>query len=201
MIPRDRFIAHKADDYEGWVAARRHGVTATQVANASTPAGFERAAAEFLVEWREPDNPYMVFGRDYEGFIADFVEAEFGVAPNEWLIAGENPQHLATPDGLSLNDGHKRIGEYKTTGKDWDTVEKLPLRYMRQVQWQLHVTGAVECVVAWLLRVEADTPGGPLMVPGWGKPKTGIVKRDPEMIEGLVATADRLWRFVNGGGN
>lgn len=53
--------------------------------------------------------------------------------------------------------------------------------------------------VAWLLRVEADTPDGPLMVPGWGKPKTGIVKRDPEMIEGLVATADRLWRFVNGG--
>ena len=193
MISPERFVADKADDYEGWVAARRHGVTATQVSNASTPAGFERAAAEFLVEWREPDNPYMVFGRDYEGFIAEWVEAEFDVLPNEWLIAGENPRHLATPDGLSKD--HNRIGEYKTTGKDWETVEKLPLRYRRQVQWQLHVTGAAECVVAWLLREERDGE----FIPGWMKPKWGIVKRDPEMIQDLVVTADRLWRFVNGG--
>lgn len=193
VITTDRFIANKAGDYEGWVAARRHGVTATQVANASTPAGFERAAAEFLVEWREPDNPYMMFGRDYEGFIADWVEAEFDVLPNEWLIAGENPRHLATPDGLSSD--HRRIGEYKTTGKDWETVEKLPLRYRRQVQWQLHVTGAEECVVAWLLREEREGE----FIPGWMKPKWGIVKRDPEMIQDLVVTADRLWHFVNGG--
>lgn len=193
VITTDRFIANKAGDYEGWVAARRHGVTATQVSNASTPAGFERAAAEFLVEWREPDNPYMMFGRDYEGFIADWVEAEFDVLPNEWLIAGENPRHLATPDGLSSD--HRRIGEYKTTGKDWETVEKLPLRYRRQVQWQLHVTGAEECVVAWLLREEREGE----FIPGWMKPKWGIVKRDPEMIQDLVVTADRLWHFVNGG--
>lgn len=192
-ITTNRFLANKADDYEGWVAARRTGVTATQVANASTPAGFERAAADFILEYREPDNPYMVFGRDYEEFIADWVEAEFGVLPNEWLIAGENPKHLATPDGLSAD--HKRIGEYKTTGKDWETVERLPLRYVRQIQWQLHVTGANDCVVAWLLREERDGE----FIPGWMKPKSGIIKRDPEMIEGLIATADRLWHFVNGG--
>lgn len=194
-ISRDRFIARKDLDYDGWVAARRHGVTATQVANASTPAGFERAAADFLVEYREPDNPYMKFGRDFEGFIGEWVEAEFGVAPNEWLIAGENRKHLATPDGLSAD--HKRIGEYKTTGKDWETVDRLPVRYMRQVQWQLHVTGAEECVVAWLLREERDG----VFVPGWFNAKSGIVSRDEKMIAGLVATADRLWRFVNGGGN
>jgi hypothetical protein len=191
MISSERFLADKSADFEGWLQARRGGVTATQVANASTPAGFENTAADFLVEWREPDNPYMTFGRDWEGFIADFVHTLYDVAPNEWLIAGENPRHLATPDGLSRN--HDVIGEYKTTGKDWETVDKLPLRYKRQVQWQLHVTGATRCVVAWLLREEVDRK----MVPGWTKPKWGVVERDEGMIQDLIVTADRLWRFVN----
>ena len=192
MIKADRFLAHKEQDFEGWIQARRSGVTATQVANASTKAGFEKAASDFLLEWSEPDNPYMRFGRDWEGLMADYVEAEYNVAPNEWLIRGENERHLATPDGLSRD--HKTIGEYKTTGKDWGTVEKLPLRYKRQIQWQLHVTGAERCVVAWLLREEIDGE----FIPAWFEPATGIVRRDEEMIEELIATADRLWEFVGG---
>jgi hypothetical protein len=171
-------------------------VTATQVANAATPAGFERAAADFLTEWREPDNPYMKFGRDWESHIADYVDEAFQVRPNEWLVAGENPRHLATPDGIS--DSHTVIGEYKTTGKDWGHVDKLPLRYKRQVQWQLHVTGAQSCIVSWLVREEVETPAGPLMVPAAFLPVAGIVFRDEDMIAELVTVADRLWAFVNG---
>lgn len=194
MIPRDRFIADKSVDKQAWLNARRHGVTATQVANASTPAGFEKAAADFLVEWSEPDNPYMRFGRDWEGFIAEWVEHYLDVEPNEWLIRHEeHAHHLATPDGLAQLD-HLTIGEYKTTGKDWGTVDKLPIRYRRQIQWQLHVTGAERCVVAWLLREEVDGQ----MVPGWFKPKVGTIERDEDMISDLVATADRLWQFVSG---
>jgi len=193
MILQERFLACKDRDHEAWLQARRGGVTATQVSNASTPAGFQKTAAEFLVEYREQDNPYMRFGRDWEGFIAEFVQAEYGVDPNECLIAGENPRHLATPDGLA-NPDHRTIGEYKT-GKDWGTIEKLPIRYRRQIQWQLHVTGAQSAVVAWLLREEVDGE----FVPGWFEPKVGILQRDEEMINDLVVTADRLWRFVNGG--
>ena len=154
MIGPERFIVRKDEDFDGWIEARRSGVTATQVANASTPAGFDKAAADFLTEYREADNAFMRFGRDWESHIADYVAAEYGVEPNEWLIAGEERRHLATPDGLSKN--HEWCGEYKTTGKDWETVERLPLRYKRQVQWQLHVTGATKCVVAWLVREEVD---------------------------------------------
>ena len=193
MIGSDRFLANKDEDFDGWLQARRSGVTATQIANASTPAGFDRVAADFLTEYREMDNPYMKFGRDWEGHIADAVNDLYGVEPNEWLIRGEKPHHLATPDGLSKN--HEWIGEYKTTGKDWETVDRLPARYKRQVQWQLHVTGAEKCVVAWLVREEIDG----MLVPATFKPAHGIVERDEEMINDLIVTADRLWRFVNGG--
>lgn len=193
MIPSDRFIVRKDENFDGWLKARRDGVTATQVANASTPAGFDKAAVDFLIEWSEPDNPYMKFGRDWEGYIADFVNELYNVEPNEWLIAGENPRHRCTPDGLSKS--HDVIGEYKTTGKDWETVDRLPMRYKRQVQWQLHVTGATRCVVAWLVREEVDGE----FVPTSFKPKMGIIERDDEMITDLIVTADRLWRFVEGG--
>ena len=193
MISADRFIARKDEDFEAWLNARRYGVTATQVSNASTPAGFEKAAADFLTEYSEPDNPYMRFGREWESHIADFVQAEFDVDPNEWLIAGENPRHLATPDGLGKK--HDWIGEYKTTGKDWMTVEKLPLRYRRQVQWQLHVTGAEKCVVGWLLREQVEGE----FIPAWFEPKVGIIERDDDLIADLISVADRLWEFIEGG--
>lgn len=193
MISADRFIARKDEDFEAWLNARRYGVTATQVSNASTPAGFEKAAADFLTEYSEPDNPYMRFGREWESHIADFVQAEFDVDPNEWLIAGENPRHLATPDGLGRK--HDWIGEYKTTGKDWMTVEKLPLRYRRQVQWQLHVTSAEKCVVGWLLREQVEGE----FIPAWFEPKVGIIERDDDLIADLISVADRLWEFIEGG--
>jgi len=197
MIPAERFIAEKSSDYEGWLAARRNGVTATQVANASTPAGFERAVADYLVDYREVDNDYMRFGRDWESLLTEWAVDTHGIAGNEWLIAGELPHHLATPDGLA--PGHTVIAEYKTTGKDWETVERLPLKYKRQVQWQLHVTGADQCLVAWLLRETLDTPAGPLMVPAWFTPKWGWVDRDEKLIDKLVETAERLWKEVGNG--
>lgn len=195
MIPAERFIAHKEEDYEGWLGARRKGVTATQVANASTPAGFELAVADYLLDSTLTDNAYMRFGREYESFIGEHCLDWYNLEPNEWLIQGDDPRHLATPDAIGVD----AIGEYKTTGKDFGTGEKLPLRYKRQVQWQLHVTGYDVCVVAWLLRKTVETPEGPVMVPAWFEPKTAWVGRDDDMIGQLVETAERLWKAVGNG--
>ena len=186
MIPRERFIASKAADEAAWLEARRQGVTATEVATAATPAGFRDA----LEQRRNPQtvevNDYMAFGLLWEDWIADKVARTYDIYPNDILIAGHNRKHLATPDGLGPQ--HRTIGEYKTTGKDWEDVEKMPIKYRRQVQWQLHVTGAESCIVAWLLRVEQDGQ----FVPGWFKPKYGIVFRDEKMIADLVDVAERL---------
>lgn len=172
---------------EAWFAARRNGVSATAVANASTPGGFQEEVLKALYpeEYQIADNDYMKFGRDWEQWIIENLPTDFAIEHNDWLIhADGNEHHLATPDGIS-RDGFS-IAEVKTTGKDWNTI---PLRYIRQVQWQMYVTGAERCIVAWLLRTE-DEQGE--LVPGWFEPKWQIVGRDDHMIDGLIAIAERL---------
>jgi len=191
VITPNRFLANKALSKDGWLLARRSGVTATQVAKAASgPGGFEQAVSDYRDEFQETDNPYMKFGRDWEGPLAMFLKDRHAVMPNEWLIAGENnPTHLATPDGLSLN--HDVISEIKTTGKDWNP-EKIPVQYRRQVQWQLHVTGAAQCVFAWMLREDRNG----VFIPAWWEPRVVWFERDEEMISGLVKVADRLWERI-----
>ena len=190
MIQAERFIANKALSKDRWLEARRGGVTATQVAKAASgPGGFEQAVMEYREEFQETDNPYMKFGRDWEGPISMHLKDQFGIMPNEWLISSSVSDHyLATPDGLSL--GHDQISEVKTTGKDWATI---PVQYRRQVQWQLFVTGAESCVFAWMLREER----GGVFMPAWFDPKVEIIERDEDMIASLVKVADELWERVN----
>jgi putative phage-type endonuclease len=192
VIAPQRFIANKAISKERWLEARRDGVTATQVSRAASgPGGFEQAVAEYREEFQETDNPYMKFGRDWEGPISMYLKDTFGVMPNEWLIsAEENPRHLATPDGLSME--HFYISEVKTTGKEWNP-ERIPVQYRRQVQWQLYVTGAESCYFAWMLRQERNG----VFVPAWFQPEWVVMERDEEMIASLVKVADELWERVN----
>jgi putative phage-type endonuclease len=192
VISPHRFIANKAISKERWLEARRDGVTATQVSRAASgPGGFEQAVAEYREEFQETDNPYMKFGRDWEGPISMYLKDTFGVMPNEWLIcAEENPRHLATPDGLSME--HVYISEVKTTGKEWNP-ERIPVQYRRQVQWQLYVTGAESCYFAWMLRQERNG----VFVPAWFQPEWVVMERDEEMIASLVKVANELWERVN----
>lgn len=189
MITPDRFLVDKGRHPQEWVDNHARSVSATTVAKAATPAGFR----DVVASWGEPVEPnvFMEFGTRWEPFIADFVKDRFGVMPCDWTIRAEqNPLHVASPDGLSLD--HTRLGEFKTTGKDWDVAGKgvkgIPIGYRRQVQWQLYVTGATECVFAWLLRDDS----GESPQPAWWEPRTLIIGRDEEMITDLRAVADRL---------
>ena len=192
MIDVERFVASKNVSAERWLGARREGVTATQVAKAAAgPGGFEQAVEDYRADFVEQDNPYMAFGRVWEGPLSMYLKDRFEVMPNDWLISSDkNRHHLATPDGLSLN--HEAISEVKTTGKDWNP-ERIPVQYRRQVQWQLHVTGAAVCFFAWMLREERDG----VFLPGWFEPKVVEMGRDEEMIASLVTVADELWERVS----
>lgn len=182
MIAVERFIA-RSSDRDLWLAAREEGVTATQVAKASTPAGFAEVIAN--IENPQPviPNAVMEWGNTREPFIALELKDRFGVMPNEWLISfddGLRRWQMATPDGLSID--HSIISEIKTSGKPLDTI---PIHYRRQIQWQLHVTGAERCLFAYELRLEG--PEG--FVPGFDV-RTQWVDRDEDMIAGLVQVAE-----------
>ena len=188
MIEADRFLARSLDR-EAWLWHREQGVTATMVAKAATPAGF----AQVVAEMENPDdiepNAFMSWGNEREPFIAQVVLERFDIFPNDYLISkggklSPDRWQMATPDGLCWHDGHKTIGEYKTTGKPLD---KIPAHYMRQVQWQLYVTDAERCLFAYELRL--DAPGG--FAPGFDV-ETQWVDRDEKKIKELVSVAEKL---------
>jgi hypothetical protein len=100
MLGSNRLIASKALDEFAWLSAREGKITATLIAAASTPKGFEESLIKLRGE-SDPiiDNSYMEFGRRMEPFISLWVKDLFGVIPNEWLIGHETrPEFVATPD-------------------------------------------------------------------------------------------------------
>lgn len=184
MIDVNRFIA-SSQTREAWLAARDRGVTATQVSRASTPAGMKEVLAQIENPTPVDVNAYMQWGTDREAHIAHVVKERYGILPNNWLLCADGPGNewmLATPDGLSLD--HTVIGEYKTSGKPLD---KIPANYMRQVQWQLLVSGAEKCLFAYELRLEG--PEG--FVPGFDV-ECQWVERNEEMISELIETAQKV---------
>ena len=184
MIGIERFIV-SSQTKDLWLAARDKGVTATQVAKASTPAGMKEVLAQIENPTLVEPNAFMDWGVEREPYIAHVVKERFGILPNDWLICADglsNEWQKATPDGLSLD--HTVIGEYKTSGK---SLDKVPANYMRQVQWQMYVTGAVKCLFAYELRLEG--PEG--FAPGFDV-ETQWIERDDKMISELIVTAQKV---------
>jgi hypothetical protein len=184
VIDIERFIV-SSQTRDLWLAARDRGVTATQVAKASTPAGMKEVLASLENPQPVEPNGYMDWGNEREAYIAHVVKERYGILPNDWLLCADgagNEWQMATPDGLSLD--HKLIGEYKTSGK---SLEKVPANYIRQVQWQLYVTGAEKCLFAYELRLEG--PEG--FVPGFDV-ECQWISRNEEMIAGLIKVAEEV---------
>jgi hypothetical protein len=185
MIGIERFIV-SSQTKDLWLAARDRGVTATQVAKASTPAGMKEVLANIENPTPVEPNGFMDWGVEREAYIAHVVKERYGILPNDWLLCADgagNEWQMATPDGLSLED-HKLIGEYKTSGKPLD---KVPANYMRQVQWQLYVTGAEKCLFAYELRLEG--PEG--FCPGMDV-ECQWIERDEKMIGDLIKVAEEV---------
>jgi hypothetical protein len=184
MIGIERFIV-SSQTKDLWLAARDRGVTATQVAKASTPAGMKEVLAQIENPTPVEPNGFMDWGVEREAYIAHVVKERYGILPNDWLLCADgagNEWQMATPDGLSLD--HTIIGEYKTSGK---SLQKVPANYMRQVQWQLYVTGAERALFAYELRLEG--PEG--FVPGFDV-ECQWIDRDEKIIADLIKVAEEV---------
>jgi hypothetical protein len=117
------------------------------------------------------------------------LKTQTGVMPNDWLIrhdefrgryrhtrrAQSRPRH----DRRDQDDG-ERLG---LGGQGANTVP------VRQVQWQLYVTGASSCVFVWLLREDHDGLTGPRR--GWSL-NTGLWARDEDIIDAMVERSAEL---------
>jgi hypothetical protein len=142
-----------SNDRTAWLAARRTGVTATDVARIASGKRNEVMREKLSTTESSFDNKYMKWGRDREAFIAAILEERTGVSHNVVLFRSEaNARHLATPDGVGTVDGQVvYTSEIKTSKHnlhpDSDAFKKSG--YYDQIQWAMYVIGATSCAFAW----------------------------------------------------
>ena len=175
-------ILNDGTDRESWLEARRHVITATEVATLAHAGAAGRATllAEKLGKGRHfGGNAYTEHGNAREGFILNWVHSEFGITPSAALIAAvDNPTYAATPDGLGPDAG----AEGKTTSKPWPERSDVPARYMDQCQWGMRVSGLPRWLFAW---EEHEN-----FIPTHMEPKWFWIDRDDDRIAELEVLAD-----------
>jgi putative phage-type endonuclease len=152
-----------------WLEARRHGITASEIAIVM---GLSPYSSPFALYHRktgalpqEQDKAVFERGHVLEPYIAE----KFAERKPEFLVAGtgrelyahpERPWQLATPDRQVFDDfpvnaaGPLAVLECKTdAGGDWgdEGSDDIPVHYRAQVLWQMDVMGVTTGYVACLL--------------------------------------------------
>ena len=181
----DRVVA-KQEDRVAWIRARSRGVTATDVARLSSERALKSVAQDKLLGSGFGGNAFTDHGRAREPEIARWVRGRYRIEPSSTLFhAHGEPLHLATPDGVAVQDGAVVLSEIKTTGRAWRSI---PRSYLRQVWWQQYVLGAERTLVVWEQHDD--------FVPTNAEPECRWVDRDDNEIHVLVGLADRLLRLM-----
>jgi len=144
-----------------WLAARRGGVTASEIA---VILGISPYDSPFNLYYRKRgeltddyDNTAMSLGRYLEPWIADQWAAdhpEFIVRPSGLYASTERPWQLCTPDRdlyYERSDTVQHVLEIKSSGTydGWgdDGTDVIPAYYRAQVLWQLDTLGLREAHV------------------------------------------------------
>lgn len=181
----DRIVAHAADRV-AWIRARSRGVTATDAARLTSDVAVRAVARDKLLGTGFTGNAYTEHGRAREPEIARWVRGAHGIPPSTALFHAEwQPLHLATPDGVAVQDGAVVLAEIKTTRREWRSI---PRAYLRQVWWQQYVLGAQRTLVVWEQHDQ--------FVPVADEPRWQWVDRDDNEIHVLVGLADRLLQLL-----
>lgn len=182
---------------EKWLAERRAGVTATEVRDLASG----KLRVQDLIDLklgRKTDtftgNAYTEWGKQREPVIAEGLRG-LGFEPESRVFHHpENSRHLASPDGIQVTwDEALWASEIKTSGKPLLPITTAAFKasgYGDQVQWVMHVLGAVRCliVVEQRLFVEGAREGEPVFEAG--EKDTAWIDRDEARIAELVRIAD-----------
>jgi hypothetical protein len=165
-----------------WLAARRRGVTATEVSKITDRSTMLEAASKKIFGDSFRGNKWTQHGIDREPVIAAWVHENFGIESSSALFHADGEQrHLATPDGVGMVESKLVLAEIKTTKNGWDVI---PDHYMRQVQWQQYVLGSERTLFVWEKHEN--------FVPVAATPEHVWIERNDVMIEHLVNVANHL---------
>lgn len=183
-------------DPEAWHAARRQGVTASEVAMLAH--GGKSVWANLCAEkagGRAPwgGNEHTVWGHQREPDIAAAMTETYPwLVHNERLcIKDEDPRWMATPDMIGSDpDMLCQIKTAKWTGRKW-TPGTMPQRYADQMQWEMLVTGTATNLLA--VEFYDELPDGGF-VPHFlfDPPHVIEIERDDERITQLVEIAEQF---------
>lgn len=142
-------VLTKGGNEAEWLAARKLGLTATDIARLDTGGAAVMAAikAEKAGQERRFTTRATEHGKEREPILAEFARNEFGLGHNTQVLAqADNLANIATPDLL----GPEEVGDIKTTVHDWDRDwQAIPRRYITQLRWQRIVTGAERVHLIW----------------------------------------------------
>lgn len=176
-------LSSQAEDYEGWQADRSTGVTASEMsilAHGSRAAWAKLKAEKQGIAPKWTGNKYTQWGHDREPVIMAFLEAEYGIVPNDHVLRNDDdPRAMGTPDGTHPKGDV--LGEAKTSKKDrW---ERVSAGYVTQAQWNMRVTGASAVVLAVEYYDERDD--GSLVPRYFNDFDVFIIDRDEDEIDYL----------------
>jgi hypothetical protein len=195
-----------------WLAQRQGGITATEIRDWGQGSK-KREIINFKVtgDWADLTGVQAVdHGVRREVVIAQWMQGKFGIEPSNALYAHpENPRHLATPDGVTLdpfsrelvvNSVGAAVAEIKTSAHDLTPGKMdgsrwlieidrdsyfLKSNYYTQIQWQMYVMNAtVTLFIYERHNGEIDSETGtytPIGAPEWC-----WIPRDDALIDVLV---------------
>lgn len=190
-------------DERAWLDWRRHGITATDVADAANGSygGAYGVVARKLGLVTVEQNNAMQRGHLWQPRIADAVNALTGlhvVGEEMWCVHRDDDIVRATVDGFlaewadATPDDLLGVLEVKTTGIG---VRPNYDRWLDQVQWQLLAAGLDQALIAHAVIEDAPDPEDSTPV----SLKLTEVSADPVRQHHLRNIAGRLWDHVTAG--
>lgn len=181
----------RSDDRAAWLAARRTGIGASEIAMVLGESRWGDAGTVYARKVATPvddaSSEWMEWGLRLEAVIAEaYASPRYAGRPVErqgrLLRSRAHPWALATLDAWTEIDGELAPLELKTDrwGSAWD--DGPPVEYMLQLQHQMMVTGARRASIAVLV-------GGSQLA--WCD-----AARDEATIARIIRAGEKFWRAV-----
>ena len=186
-------IIIKPKDRDAWLKAREDGIGASEVAGVVGLSPWQTPFSLFLLKTGQvppvEENEAMHLGHLMEGVVVQLWEEKTGfkaVKSSAKDIIYQDPEHpwrKCTPDRIAYEVGEdgkrkKVLLEIKTSRSEFDP-DNLPVYYLCQVQYQMHITGIHTCYLCWLASGLS-----------YGHAR---IEYDAEFSEFLVGKVDEFW--------